>query len=397
VATRLARRAQAGAPPSIIPRAAWGGDSVPPREPPIYGEVQIAFVHHTVTANDYAPEESPGIVLAIARYHRNSQGWNDIGYQFLVDKYGQIFEGRAGGVDQAVVGAQAQGWNSTSTGIACLGDFTSIAQTPEGMDSLARLIGWKLSVHGVPTTGEVTVVSAGGETNRYPAGTPVTFQRISGHRDGNNTSCPGNVLYTQLDQLRTAAAQFAGPTSGITIYAPKQVRGVKTIEISGSLRFPDGSSSDAAPLTVEYLPAVAGAAWRSLATTVASFDGSWSASAELPGSGSLRAVFAGDRTRGQLASPPRKITVLARLNVSLSRKRIRLGSRARVRGSADPATKVRLMLDVRRRRRWLRTRTRLVRVRRGAYNTVVRPRGRGKYRVTVQVGGIKRHRTLKVF
>jgi hypothetical protein len=397
VAGRLARRAQAGAPPAIIPRSAWGGDSVPPREPPIYGEVQIAFVHHTVTANDYAPEESPGIVLAIARYHRNSQGWNDIGYQFLVDKYGQIFEGRAGGVDQAVVGAQAQGWNSTSTGIACLGDFTSIAQTPEGMDSLARLIGWKLSVHGVPTTGEVTVVSAGGETNRYPAGTPVTFQRISGHRDGNNTSCPGNVLYTQLDQLRTAAAQFAGPTSGITIYAPKQVRGVKTIEISGSLRFPDGSSSDAAPLTVEYLPAVAGAAWRSLATTVASFDGSWSASAELPGSGSLRAVFAGDRTRGQLASPPRKITVLARLNVSLSRKRIRLGSRARVRGSADPATKVRLMLDVRRRRRWLRTRTRLVRVRRGAYNTVVRPRGRGKYRVTVQVGGIKRHRTLKVF
>jgi hypothetical protein len=397
VATRLARRAQAGAPPSIIPRAAWGGDSVPPREPPIYGEVQIAFVHHTVTANDYAPEESPGIVLAIARYHRNSQGWNDIGYQFLVDKYGQIFEGRAGGVDQAVVGAQAQGWNSTSTGIACLGDFTSIAQTPEGMDSLARLIGWKLSVHGVPTTGEVTVVSAGGETNRYPSGTPVTFQRISGHRDGNNTSCPGNVLYTQLEQLRTAAAQFAGPTSGITIYAPKQVRGVKTIEISGSLRFPDGTSAEGAALIVEYLPAVAGAAWRSLATTVASFDGSWSASAELPGSGSLRAVFAGDRTRGQLASPPRKITVLARLNVSLSRKRIRLGSRARVRGSADPATKVRLMLDVRRRRRWLRTRTRLVRVRRGAYNTVVRPRGRGKYRVTVQVGGIKRHRTLKVF
>ena len=400
VATRLrrrARRAQAGAPPAIIPRSAWGGDSVPPREPPIYGEVQLAFVHHTVTANDYTPEESPGIVLAIARYHRNSQGWNDIGYQFLVDKYGQIFEGRAGGVDQAVVGAQAQGWNSTSTGIACLGDFTSIAQTPEGMDALARLIGWKLSVHGIPTTGEVTVVSAGGATNRYPAGTPVTFQRISGHRDGNNTSCPGNVLYTQLEQLRTAAAQFAGPTSGITIYAPKQVRGVKTIEISGSLRFPDGSSADGADLTVEYLPAVAGAAWRSVATAVAASDGSWRAGAELPASGSLRAVFAGDRTRGQLASPPRKITVLARLNLSLGRNRIRLGSRVRVRGTADPASQVRRMLDVRSRRRWLRSRTRLVRVRRGAYDTVVRPRGRGKYRVTVQVGGIKRHRTLKVF
>ncbi len=397
VATRLARRAQAGAPPAIIPRSAWGGDSVPPREPPIYGEVQLAFVHHTVTANDYTPEESPGIVLAIARYHRNTHGWNDIGYQFLVDKYGQIFEGRAGGIDQAVVGAQAQGWNSTSTGVACLGDFTSIAQTPEAMDALARLIGWKLSVHGVPTTGEVTVISAGGDTNRYPSGTPVTFQRISGHRDGNNTSCPGDVLYTQLDQLRTAAAQFAGPTSGITIYAPKEVRGVATIEISGSLRFPDGSSADGVALDVEYLPAVAGAAWRTVATAVAGFDGSWRTSAELRASGSLRAAFRGDSARGQLASPPRKISVLARLNLTLNRNRLRLGSRVRVSGTADPAGQVRLMLDVRSRRRWVRARTRLVRVRRGTYNAFVRPRGRGKYRVTVQVGGIRRHRSLKVF
>ena len=98
-----------------------------------------------------------------------------------------------------------------------------------------------------------------------------------------------------------------------------------------------------------------------------------------------------------LASPPRKITVLARLNLTLSRNRLRLGSRARVRGTADPATHVRLMLDVRRRRRWVRARSRLVRVRRGAYNAWVRPGGRGKYRVTVQVGGIKRNRTLKVF
>jgi N-acetylmuramoyl-L-alanine amidase len=405
LATRLSRRlrarrsraAQAGAPPAIIPRSAWGGDSVPPREAPIYGEVHLAFVHHTVTANDYTPEESPGIVLAIARYHRNSQGWHDIGYQFLVDKYGQIFEGRAGGIDQAVVGAQAQGWNSTSTGIACLGDFTSIAQTPAGMDALARLIGWKLSVHGVPTTGEVTVVSAGGATNRYPAGTPVTFQRISGHRDGNNTSCPGNILYTQLEQLRTAAAQFAGPTAGLTIYAPKQVRGVAPIEVSGSLRFPDGSSSDGVSVAIEYLPAVAGAAWRNMGTAVAGFDGSWRATTELPGSGSLRAVFSGDSARAALSSPPRKITVLARLNLKLSRNRLRLGSRVRVTGTADPATRVRLMLDVRSRRRWVRARTRLVRVRRGAYRAWVRPRGRGKYRVTVQVGGIKRRRSLKVF
>ena len=135
---RSARRPQVGAPPAIISRSEWGADSVPPREPPLFGEVQIAFVHHTVTANDYGPEDSAGIVLGIARFHRNSNGWNDIGYNFLVDKYGQIFEGRAGGIDQPIVGAQAQGFNSVSTGVACLGTFTSIAQTPAGMDALAR-------------------------------------------------------------------------------------------------------------------------------------------------------------------------------------------------------------------------------------------------------------------
>ena len=73
-------------------------------------------MHHTVNANDYGPEDSAAIVLGIARYHRDHNGWNDIGYNFLVDQYGQIFEGRAGGIDLAIVGAQAQGFNSVSTG-----------------------------------------------------------------------------------------------------------------------------------------------------------------------------------------------------------------------------------------------------------------------------------------
>jgi len=112
-----ARKSQSSQP-VIITRTEWGGDSVPPRAAPEYGEVQAAFVHHTVSSNDYGPDESAGIVLGIARYHRDSNGWNDIGYNFLVDQYGQVFEGRAGGIDQAVIGAQAQGYNSSSTGTA---------------------------------------------------------------------------------------------------------------------------------------------------------------------------------------------------------------------------------------------------------------------------------------
>src|SRR4029453_302624 len=111
----------------------------------------------------------------------DSNRWNDIGYNFLVDRYGVVFEGRAGGIDQAVIGAQAQGFNSYSTGIATLGTFTALPLDEPAMESLAKLIGWKLRLHAAPTQGQVTLISGGGESNRYTSGTPVVFERISGH------------------------------------------------------------------------------------------------------------------------------------------------------------------------------------------------------------------------
>ena len=220
-----ARASQAGAP-YIVPRDSWGADQVPPRSGPSYGTVQAAFVHHTAGTIEYAPEDSPGIVLGIARYHRDSNGWNDIGYNFLVDRYGVIFEGRAGGIDAAVIGAQAQGYNSQSTGIATLGTFTNLPLDEPAMEALAKLIGWKLSIHGIPTQGTVTLISGGGQTNRYPNGTPVLFERISAHRDSNETTCPGDALYAQLPDLRARAARYAVPISAITVRASSQ-RGTK--------------------------------------------------------------------------------------------------------------------------------------------------------------------------
>ena len=389
---------QAVAPP-IIPRAAWGAAAVPPRALPLYGQVQAAFVHHTATANGYAPGDSAAIVLGIARYHRDFNGWNDIGYNFLVDQYGQIFEGRAGGVDQAIVGAQAQGFNSVSTGIASLGTFTTVAQTEAGIDALARLIGWKLSLHGVPVQGAVTVTSAGGATNRFPAGTPVILQRISGHRDGNATTCPGDLLYAQLPDLRARAAGYAGQvqTGSLTVRAAStRLRGSTPAVISGSLAFPDGSLPAGAPVDILFAPP--GSAFARLGGAVAGADGAWQATVALPQTGTVRARFAGDATRAALESSDLQITLLPRLGLRVSANRIRRGSRTIASGTVTPAGRggAEVVLERRVGRRWVIEQRKRTAVRGGRYRTRLRPRRAGLYRLWIKSGGSSVSRRVRV-
>ncbi len=235
------------AQPAIVPREQWGAGKCPPRADPAFGEVKLAFVHHTVSTNEYGPEDSAAMVLGICRYHRNTNGWNDVGYNFLVDRYGTIFEGRAGGTGEAVLGAQAQGYNSSSTGIASLGTFSSGGQTPAGLGALARLLSWKLAVHGVPPSGKVEVVSSGGGSNRYPAGSRPVFDRIAGHRDGNATACPGDGLYAQLPELRTMVAP--GPPRASTRTTAQRERRNITFGRKAALRLSLGvGSAPVAPL-----------------------------------------------------------------------------------------------------------------------------------------------------
>ena len=387
-------RARASQAPFIVPRDSWGAAQVPPRSGPSYGAVQMAFVHHTAGTIEYAPEDSPGIVLGIAKYHRNSNGWNDIGYNFLVDRYGMIFEGRAGGIEAAVIGAQAQGYNSQSTGIATLGTFTNIPLDDPAMEALAKLIGWKLSLHGIPTQGVVTLISGGGETNRFPNGTPVTFERISGHRDSNETTCPGDSLYAQLPDLRARAARYAVPVSALTVSASSQ-RGVTPVAVSGSLRFADGSSPAGAPLAVEYTSA--GSAWTPVTTAAAGPDGAWAASIVLPATGQVRAVFGGDGARGRLESKPVNVkrraepdadpaTGAARGPAGRSGSPARSRPRSRSSSACSSATPAAAGCE---------SSASGSTPTRGRYATKVRPKTPGLYRVSIIAEGVTRRRTIR--
>jgi uncharacterized protein with LGFP repeats len=202
--------AQALAPkPRLVRRAGWGADlpsgGCPPRRPPEYGTVQAAVIHHTVNANDYSPEEAPSIVLGICRFHVYGNGWNDIGYNALVDRYGTLYEGRAGGLKRPIVGAQAQGFNTQTTSIASIGVHTSEAPTPGAQRSIIQFLAWKMGINrAYPVTASVQLTSAGGSENRYPARTVVTLPRIMGHTTLGLTACPGGAMIPLIPQIQAA-------------------------------------------------------------------------------------------------------------------------------------------------------------------------------------------------
>ncbi|WP_326709755.1 MULTISPECIES: peptidoglycan recognition protein family protein [unclassified Streptomyces] len=211
------------APPSTVPkppitsRAGWGADESKVDDPPTYNtDVKGVFVHHTDGANDYSCADSASIVRGIYAYHVDVEGWNDIGYNFLVDKCGTVFEGRAGGTDLPVLGAHTYGWNRESTGIAVLGNYVSTTASNAALTSIARIAAWKLGQYGADPAGTVQLTAGATQTNyfakSFTAGTQYTFNRISGHRDGFNTQCPGGSLYGQLQTIRDWAA---GPVQGL--------------------------------------------------------------------------------------------------------------------------------------------------------------------------------------
>ncbi|MER6145080.1 N-acetylmuramoyl-L-alanine amidase [Streptomyces sparsogenes] len=195
--------------PRIVTRAGWGADEKLRERGHLYTKtVKVAFVHHTVTGNAYTCSQVPSVMRAIYRYHVESMGWRDFGYNFAVDKCGNIYEGRSGGVTKAVQGAHTLGFNKNSMGIAVLGTYSSKKPSSKAVKAVAKLTAWKLGLFGRNPSGTTHLTSAGG--NKYKKGTKAKLRVISGHRDGYNTECPGGALYRKLGTVRDTAARLQG-------------------------------------------------------------------------------------------------------------------------------------------------------------------------------------------
>ncbi|MBC2641403.1 MULTISPECIES: N-acetylmuramoyl-L-alanine amidase [unclassified Rhodococcus (in: high G+C Gram-positive bacteria)] len=208
--------------PKVISRQQWGADESIRCQDPDYDDfIGGATVHHTAGANDYSKAESAEIVRAIYAYHAQTLGWCDIGYNALVDKYGQIFEGRAGGLDRPVQGAHAGGFNENTTGVAMMGDFSTEDPPQVTLDAVGKFLGWKLGKAGLDPLGETTMYSEGTEFTPYAQGEAVDLPVIFAHRDVGNTSCPGDAAYSHMDEIRQiAAANLSGGNASLASDAP---------------------------------------------------------------------------------------------------------------------------------------------------------------------------------
>ena len=184
--------------PRVISRKRWGAD---PRltehcSAPRYGRTaRMVFVHHTVNSNKYRPREAPGIVRGIYAYHTQGQNWCDIGYNALIDRFGNVYEGRRGGLSKPVRGAHAGDYNTGTVGVSMIGNF-DVARTSKRMrHALVRFVGGRFGTSYQPVRGGVSVAGA-------------RFSRIAGHRDAMSTACPGRYLYAQLPRIRKRAASY---------------------------------------------------------------------------------------------------------------------------------------------------------------------------------------------
>ncbi len=216
--------------PDLIGRSDWGAnESLRSGRPSYNDSLKQVHVHHTVNANNYSRGDVPALIRGMYAYHTQSLGWSDIGYNFLVDRFGRTYVGRAGGAGKLVRGAHTLGFNHNSTGISCIGNLEAGSPSSAMLSGVAALAAWKLSIYGGKPRGKVRVRSEG--SDKYAAGRTVELPVIDGHRDTNDTACPGSNLYAKLPAIRRRANRMireAGQ-SGITVERAASLSGTAAL------------------------------------------------------------------------------------------------------------------------------------------------------------------------
>lgn len=211
--------------PRIVTRAQWGADESIRRPIDWNDTIRAAVVHHTVNANDYSQAEAPAIVRSIYAYHVKGRGWSDVGYHFLVDRFGTVYEGRKGSLDAVPLGVHTGGFNTDTIGVSAIGDYTKVEPSAPLLDGIAQVIAWKLAAFGRDPLGTTQSVAGPGSTKPAP-GSTTTFNVISGHKDLGLTACPGQYLYRQLGTIRSKVSALMVPVTSrpVSEYAwPGQV------------------------------------------------------------------------------------------------------------------------------------------------------------------------------
>lgn len=216
--------------------------------------MQQVHVHHTANANDYSSDQVPTLIRGIYRYHTHYLGWSDIAYNFLVDRFGGVWEGRAGGPERLVRGAHTRGFNSSSTGIAVIGNFDEVRPARSVLRSVAQIAAWKVHENGGWPRGRVRVRSEGSDL--YDANDLVLLRVIAGHRDTNETACPGRYLYDALPIIRRRAGKLIREaevaSQPVQILAPATITGTASVG-SQLLLQPGAYDPPDAALTIEWL------------------------------------------------------------------------------------------------------------------------------------------------
>jgi hypothetical protein len=202
--------------PAIYSRAQWGANESlrtgSCATPKYSSDIKVAFVHHTASANGYAAADVPVILRNLYAYDVTSAGYCDIPYNFLLDTYGRVWEGRAGGIDKAVLSGATGGFNTDSMSASLIGNFDVVSPPGATIDALESLLAWKLGIFYANPLGSAQLTAKGGSgtTAKYADGTTVTFDVVSGHRDAGSTACPGRYVYGLLPGIRGEVARLMG-------------------------------------------------------------------------------------------------------------------------------------------------------------------------------------------